>query len=87
MPNVGPMEIILVLIVALIVFGPKKLPELGKSLGKGINEFKGSIGGDHEPSRPEAVEPAPVKVAPVAVTTEPAVVKPATSYRVDKTQA
>ena len=46
MPNVGPMEIMLVLIVALIVFGPKKLPELGKSLGKGINEFKGSISGD-----------------------------------------
>ncbi len=45
MPNVGPMEIIVVLIIALIVFGPKKLPELGKSLGKGINEFKGSITG------------------------------------------
>ena len=55
MPNVGPMEIILVLIVALIVFGPKKLPELGKSLGKGINEFKGSIIGDHDaPSTPVA---------------------------------
>ncbi len=66
MPNVGPMEIILVLIVALIVFGPKKLPELGKSLGKGINEFKGSISGDHESPTPPAavVEPAPVVVAP-----------------------
>lgn len=46
MPNVGPMEIILVLIVALIVFGPKKLPDLGHSLGKGIREFKGSIEGE-----------------------------------------
>jgi sec-independent protein translocase protein TatA len=66
MPNIGPMEIILVLIVALIVFGPKKLPELGKSLGKGINEFKGSITGEHEsPTAPTAVvEPAPVVVAP-----------------------
>jgi sec-independent protein translocase protein TatA len=46
MPNVGPIEIFLVLLVALIVFGPKKLPELGKSLGRGINEFRGSIGGE-----------------------------------------
>jgi sec-independent protein translocase protein TatA len=46
MPNIGPMEIAIVLIIALIVFGPKRLPELGKSLGKGIQEFKGTIGGD-----------------------------------------
>jgi sec-independent protein translocase protein TatA len=65
MPNIGPMEIILVLIVALIVFGPKKLPELGKSLGKGIHEFKGSITGEHEsPSEPAAVA-APAPIAPV----------------------
>lgn len=44
MPNIGPLEIGIVLVIALIVFGPKKLPELGKSLGKGIREFKGSIG-------------------------------------------
>lgn len=52
MPNVGPMEIGLVLVIALIVFGPKKLPDLGKSLGKGIREFKGSINGDDEPETP-----------------------------------
>lgn len=46
MPNIGPMEIIVVLIIALVVFGPKRLPELGKSLGKGIQEFKGTISGD-----------------------------------------
>jgi sec-independent protein translocase protein TatA len=45
-PNIGPMEILVVLIIALVVFGPKRLPELGKSLGKGINEFRGSVGGD-----------------------------------------
>jgi sec-independent protein translocase protein TatA len=48
MPNVGPLEIILVLIVALVVFGPKKLPDLGKSLGNGIREFKGSVSGESE---------------------------------------
>ncbi len=44
--NIGPLEIAIVLIIALIVFGPKRLPELGRSLGKGIREFRGSIGGD-----------------------------------------
>lgn len=48
MPNIGPMEIVVVLIIALVVFGPKRLPELGKSLGKGIQEFKGTIGGDKD---------------------------------------
>jgi sec-independent protein translocase protein TatA len=50
MPNVGPMELVLVLAVALIVLGPKKLPEVGRSLGKGMREFKDSlsgIGGDN----------------------------------------
>lgn len=46
MPNIGPMEILVVLIIALIVFGPKRIPELGKSLGKGISEFRGSVTGD-----------------------------------------
>jgi sec-independent protein translocase protein TatA len=46
--NIGPLEIIVVLIIALVVFGPKRLPELGRSLGKGIREFRGSIGGDSD---------------------------------------
>ena len=47
MPNIGPMELVVVLAIALMVLGPKKLPEVGKSLGRGIREFKGSIGGEH----------------------------------------
>jgi len=59
MPNVGPFELAIVLVIALIVFGPKRLPELGRSLGKGIREFRGSVSGEsHEPERREAIEPA-----------------------------
>ncbi len=46
--NIGPLEIGIVLVIALLVFGPKRLPELGRSLGKGIREFKGSITGRHD---------------------------------------
>ena len=43
MANVGPLELGVVLLIALIVFGPKRLPELGQSLGRGIREFKSSL--------------------------------------------
>ncbi|GAA0507390.1 twin-arginine translocase TatA/TatE family subunit [Deinococcus depolymerans] len=42
MPNLGPGELIVILLVALVVFGPRKLPELGKSLGAGLREFRRS---------------------------------------------
>ncbi len=67
MPNVGPMEILIVLIIALIVFGPKKLPELGNSLGRGIREFKGSISDAGEEEKPQVAEqaaPAPSEKTP-----------------------
>jgi len=53
--NIGPLEIVVVLIIALVVFGPKRLPELGRSLGKGIREFRGSVSGEHD----EDEQPAP----------------------------
>lgn len=46
--NIGLPEIAIVLVIVLIIFGPKRLPELGQSLGRGIREFKGSISGDHD---------------------------------------
>jgi sec-independent protein translocase protein TatA len=46
MPNVGPMELVVILAIALIVLGPKKLPEVGRSIGKGMREFKDSLAGD-----------------------------------------
>jgi sec-independent protein translocase protein TatA len=45
MPNVGPLELGIVIVIALLVFGPKRLPELGRSTGRGIREFKQSISG------------------------------------------
>jgi sec-independent protein translocase protein TatA len=77
MPNIGPLELAIVLIIALVVFGPKRLPELGRSLGRGIREFRGSVSGSHgededdEPGRREipAGDPGPAadeKPEPVA---------------------
>ena len=45
MPNVGPTELIIVLVIVLLIFGPKRLPGLGKQLGDGMREFKDSIAG------------------------------------------
>ena len=44
--NIGPMELIIVLVIALIVLGPKRLPDAGRSLGKGLREFKESLSGE-----------------------------------------
>jgi sec-independent protein translocase protein TatA len=68
MPNIGPMELIVVLAIALMVLGPKKLPEVGRSVGKGLREFKDSVSGSHDDEQqtltaavPTAATPAPSK--------------------------
>jgi sec-independent protein translocase protein TatA len=48
MPEIGIAGLIVILIVALLVFGPKRLPEIGRSLGRGMREFKDSISGNDE---------------------------------------
>lgn len=45
MPNIGPIELIIVLALALVILGPKRLPEAGRSLGRGMHEFKQSLTG------------------------------------------
>jgi sec-independent protein translocase protein TatA len=51
MPNIGPTELIIVLAIALLIFGPKRLPGLGKQLGTGMREFKESISGSGKDGR------------------------------------
>ena len=57
MPEIGIAGLVVILIVALLVFGPKRLPEIGHSLGKGMREFKDSITGSDKPEKSEL--PAP----------------------------
>lgn len=58
MPNIGTGEIILLLLLALLLFGAKRLPEIGRSLGSGMREFKDSVTGRtrDEPELPEPRE-------------------------------
>jgi sec-independent protein translocase protein TatA len=48
MPNVGPLELIVVLIVALLLLGPKKLPDAGRSVGAGMRNFKRALTGEDQ---------------------------------------
>jgi len=53
MPNIGLPEMLIVLVIALVILGPKKLPDAGRSLGRGLREFKGAItGGDDKDTEP-----------------------------------
>ncbi len=57
MPSIGPLELIVVLIILLVIFGPKRLPGLGRSLGTGMREFKDSITGDSKRDADDDDEP------------------------------
>ena len=54
MPNIGPLEIAIVLVIVLLIFGPKRLPGLGKQLGTGMREFKESITGKDKDDEDDA---------------------------------
>ncbi len=56
--NIGPTELIIVLVIVLVIFGPKRLPALARSLGGGIKEFKESIGSKHDEDDDDAAAPA-----------------------------
>jgi sec-independent protein translocase protein TatA len=56
MPNVGPIEIIVVLLILLVIFGPKRIPELGRSVGQGMRNFKQSVTGRDSGDEPRRLE-------------------------------
>ena len=66
MGSIGAPEIIGLLLLALLLFGAKRLPEIGRSLGSGMREFKDSVSGDSKP------EPTEMTQLPVSTTETPA---------------
>lgn len=56
---VGPTELLLIVLIIIIIFGARKLPELGKSLGEGIKNFRKSIGGKDKETKPEEKDNQP----------------------------
>lgn len=61
MPSIGPMEIVIVLVIALLILGPKKLPDLGRGLGTGLREFKQSISSDAAAGEPDRAPTPPLR--------------------------
>lgn len=61
----SPVQIVIVLAIALLIFGPKRLPEMGRNLGKGLRDFKTGISGE-EPTPAHLAQPAPVAAEPTA---------------------
>jgi sec-independent protein translocase protein TatA len=62
MPSIGPLELVIVLVIALLILGPKRLPDAGRSLGRGMREFKDSLTGRAEqPAELPDSEPAPAR--------------------------
>jgi sec-independent protein translocase protein TatA len=65
----SPLHIVILLLIVLLLFGAKRLPEIGHSMGKGMREFKGALmGEDEKPASPELVPPP---AEPKVVTTTP----------------
>ncbi|HVP02926.1 MAG TPA: twin-arginine translocase TatA/TatE family subunit [Solirubrobacteraceae bacterium] len=91
MPDIGPLELVIILLIALVVLGPKRLPGLGKQLGTGMREFKDAITGKdkdddapkpaldaaapQQPAAPTAVQPAPA-AQPAPAPAEPVAAEP-----------
>ena len=74
MPNIGPMELAIVAVIALLVLGPKRLPDAGRAMGRGMREFKDAVTGMRAGDQvelagapPDAAGPAPQQTKPAAV--------------------
>ena len=70
--GIGIWEILILLLVVLLVFGPKRLPEMGRSMGKGMREFKDSLTGKDDDDEEDRIQlPAPASEEPAATVTPP----------------
>ena len=58
-----PTHLLLILVVALLVLGPKRLPEVGRAVGRSIHDFKGAINGEHHDEPEPAINPETTKPA------------------------
>lgn len=81
--QIGPLEIVLVIVVLLVIFGPKRLPSLGRSLGTGMREFKDSITGDdtHRDDEPVAEDRPALTRAQANAAAETPAAEPAREQR------
>jgi len=65
--GIGLWELVILMVILLLVFGAKRLPEMGRSIGHGMREFKDAVTGKDEPEKTELTPPpAPVSAAPPA---------------------
>jgi sec-independent protein translocase protein TatA len=69
MPNIGPLEIVIVLVIVLVIFGPKRLPDLGRSLGTSMREFKDSVTGKDDDDK--QIDSGDAKAEPVHTEKKP----------------
>ena len=80
--NLGFPEILIIMVIVLLLFGAKRLPEIGRSLGSGMREFKDSVTGkNNEPDEPAQLPPAPAtpEAAPPQAAVPPPEQEPASS--------
>jgi sec-independent protein translocase protein TatA len=84
MPNIGPTELIILLVIVLVIFGPKRLPGLGKQLGAGMRDFKEAVTSRHDDDDDEDERPALTAAATDASDTPASVAVPTPAAKADR---